>query len=297
LEELIMNKQTKVWLVLSIVLSLLALGSACSKADDTTNKNGNTGGADATATAYSGATGTITGVISFNGAPPAPKKIDTAADPVCGQKNPNLVTDDTVVTDGKLANVFVYVSEGSVEGGKKIGDYAWNPPATAVQLDQNGCHYKPHVLGIQVNQNLTITNSDATQHNIHPTPKLNPEWNQTQSAGQGPIEKKFARAETLIPVKCNQHPWMKAYIGVLKHPLFAVSAENGTFEIKGVPPGTYTVSAWREGGADGQTQKMQVTVPANGSAKADFAFGAATTSVKGSLQMMPAIEFPMLTKR
>ena len=290
-----MNKQTKVWLVLSIVLSLLALGSACSKAPETeTNKNGNAG--EATATKWTGATGTITGVISYNGPAVTPRKIDTAADPVCGQKNPNLATDDTIVTDGKLANVFLYVSEGNVEGGKKIGDYAWDTPTASVQLDQNGCHYAPHVLGIQVNQNLSVTNSDQTQHNIHPTPKLNPEWNQTQSAGQAPIEKKFARAETLIPVKCNQHPWMKAYIGVLKHPLFAVSGKDGTFTIKGVPPGTYTVSAWREGGADGKTQKMQVTVPANGSAKADFTFGTETTSIKGSLQMMPAIEFPMLSK-
>ena len=289
-----MSKQTKVWLVLSIVLSLLALGSACGggKAPDTNTPTG-----DATATAYSGPTGTITGLISFNGTPPAPKKIDTSSDAVCGQKNPNLTTEETVVKDGKLANVFVYVKEGTVEGGKKVGDYAWATPTTAVNLDQNGCHYKPHVLGVQVNQKISITNSDATQHNIHPTPKLNQEWNQTQSAGQGPLEKTFARAETLIPVKCNQHPWMKAYVGVMKHPLFAVTSEDGAFEIKGVPAGTYTVVAWKEGGANGTEKTMQVTVPASGNAKADFAFGeAATSSVKPSLQMMPAIELSMLGK-
>lgn len=290
-----MNKQTKVWLVLSIALSLLALGSACG-GDKAPPTNAPT--SDVTATAYSGPTGSISGVISFNGTPPAPKKIDTSADPVCGSKNPNLVTDDTIVKDGKLANVFVYVKEGTVEGGKKVGDYAWTTPTTAVNLDQNGCHYKPHVMGVLVNQKISITNSDTTQHNIHPTPKLNQEWNQTQSAGQGPIEKSFARAEVLIPVKCNQHPWMKAYIGVMKHPLFAVTSEDGAFEIKGVPAGTYTVVAWREGGANGTEKTMQVTVPANGAAKADFAFGeGATTSIKSSLQMMPAIEFPMLSKR
>ena len=291
-----MNKQTKVWLVLSIALSLLALGSACggSKAPET---NQPAGDAAATGAAYSGATGTINGVISFNGTPPAPKKIDTTADPVCGQKNPNLVTDDTIVKDGKLANVFVYVKEGSVEGGKKVTDFAWSTPTTAARLDQNGCHYAPHVMGVQVNQKISITNSDATQHNIHPTPKLNQEWNQTQSAGQGPIEKSFARPEVLIPVKCNQHPWMKAYIGVMRHPFFSVSNADGAFEIKGVPAGTYTVVAWREGGAAGTEKTMQVTVPGNGTAKADFAFGeGATTSVKPSLQMMPAIELPMLHK-
>jgi plastocyanin len=291
LEELIMNKQTKVWLVLSIALSLLVLASACSKSGESTTNATNTAEG---ATAYSGPTGSVSGVISFNGTAPAAKKIDTAADPVCGQANPNLTTEDTVVKDGKLANVFVYIKEGSVEGGKKIGEYAWSTPTTAVVLDQNGCHYRPHVLGIQTNQKISITNSDHTQHNIHPTPKLNQEWNQTQPNGAPPIEKSFSRAEVLIPVKCNQHPWMKAYIGVMKTPFFSVSGENGAFEIKGVPPGTYTVVAWREGGANGTEKTMQVTVPANGAAKADFAFdaGAATTSLNPSLQMMPALEIP-----
>ena len=290
-----MNKQTKVWLVLSIALSLLALGSACggAKSPDTNSANPETASAG---TPYSGPTGTISGVVSYNGTPPAPKKIDTTADAECGRKNPNLSTDDTLVKDGKLANTFVYIKEGTVEGGKKVGDYAWATPTSEVQLDQNGCHYAPHVLGIQVGQKLKVTNSDNTQHNIHPTPKLNTEWNQTQSAGAPPIEKAFTRAETLIPVKCNQHPWMKAYIGVLKHPFYSVSGTDGAYQIKGVPPGKYTIIAWREGGATGTEKPMEVTVTANGTAKADFAFGegAAASSVKPSLQMLPAIEFPTL---
>ena len=290
-----MNKQTKVWLVLSLALSLLALGSACSKTA-TETPGGNTN-ATASEAPYSGPTGTIAGVISYNGTPPAPRKIDTTADPVCGQKNPNLMTDDTIVKDGKLANTFIYIKEGTVQGGKKIGDYSWPVPPTPVKLDQNGCHYVPHVLGLQVNQKLEVVNSDQTTHNIHPTPKLNTEWNQTQSAGQAPFEKAFTRAETLIPVKCNQHPWMKSYIGVLKHPFFAVSSDTGAYEIKGVPPGTYTVIAWREGGANGEEKPMQVTVTANGSSKADFSFGgAATSSTKSSLQVLPAIEFPTIGK-
>lgn len=287
-----MNKQTKVWLVLSIALSLLALGSACGGGGN--NNNGGNANTTADLGPYTGPTGTISGVISYNGTPPAPRKIDTAADPVCGQKNPNLVTDDTIVKDGKLANTFIYIKEGTVEGGKKVGDYSWATPPAEVQLDQNGCHYAPHVLGVMVNQKLKITNSDATQHNIHPTPKLNPEWNQTQANGAPPIEKSFSRAEQLIPVKCNQHPWMKAYIGVMKHPFFSVSKDTGAYEITGVPPGTYTVVAWREGGANGEEKTMQVTVSASGSATADFSFGGATSGMKPSLQMMPAIEFPML---
>ena len=290
-----MIKQTKVWLGLSISLSL-ALASACG-GGPTNNVTPPTNAESAGSGPYSGATGTVSGVISYTGTPPAPKKIDTSADPVCGQKNPNLTTDDNVIKDGKVANVFVYIKEGTVEsGGKKVGDFTWPTPTQAVVLDQNGCHYKPHVLGVQVNQKLSITNSDQTQHNVHPTPKNNPEWNQTQAIGAAPIEKTFARAETLIPVKCNQHPWMKAYIGVMRTPFFAVSAEDGTFKISGVPAGTYTVVAWREGGGQNGTEKtMQVTVPANGDGKADFAFGeGATTSINPSLKMMPAIEFPMM---
>jgi plastocyanin len=288
-----MNKQTRVWLVLSIALSLLAMGNACSNKPE--GPASNTNGATAQKK-WDKPTGTISGVISFEGTPPAPKKIDTAADPVCGQKNPNLMTDDTVVKDGKLANVFVYVKEGTVEGGDKLADYAWDTPTTPLKLDQNGCHYVPHVMGVMVNQKIQITNSDATQHNIHWTPKNNPEWNQSQPNGAPPIEKTFGRSEVLVPVKCNQHPWMRSYIGVLKHPLFDVSKDTGAYEIKGVPPGKYTVVAWREGGAAEKT--MEVTVTANGAAKADFSFGggAATTSTSSSLQMMPAIEFPMVGK-
>jgi plastocyanin len=287
-----MKKQTKVWLVISIALCLLVLSLACK---DTPPPAGDT---TASAQPYSGPTGTVTGAISFNGTVPAAKKIDTSADPICGQRNPNLTTEDTLVKDGKLANVFIYVKEGNTASGQKFADLPWSTPATAVNLDQNGCRYKPHVMGIQTNQKLSITNSDPTQHNIHPTPKLNPEWNQTQQSGQPPIEKTFARSEVLIPVKCNQHPWMKAYIGVLKHPFYSVSAEDGTYTLKGVPAGTYTVVAWKEGGAEGTQKTMSVTVPANGSATADFAFGeAATTSTQpNSLQMMPALELPMVRK-
>lgn len=287
-------KQTKVWLMLTIALSLLVLASACGKGPETTE-----GPATPTATGKPAPTadlGTVSGVVSFNGAAPAPKKIDTAADPACGQKNPNLSTEDVVVKDGKLANAFVYIKDGAATDGTKIGDYTWPAASGSIRLDQNGCHYAPHVLGAMVNQDIEITNSDPTQHNVHFTPKNNPDWNQSQPNGAPALKHKLARAEVLVPVKCNQHPWMKAYIGVLKHPLFAVSGEDGSFTIKGVPPGTYTVAAWREGGATGTEKTMQVTVAANGAAKADFAFGeaAATASGKPGLEMMPAIEVPLV---
>jgi hypothetical protein len=300
LEELIMFKQMRVWLGLTIILSLLALGSSCSKpATNEAAPDTNSTASAGTPYKSKGDEGTVIGVIAYNGAAPAPKKIDSSADPVCGQANPNLVTEDTVVKDGKLANSFVYIKDGATADGTKITAITFPTPTDTVTLDQKGCHYVPHVIGLQANQKLRITNSDPTQHNIHPTPKSNPEWNQTQPNGAPPIEKTFARPEVLIPVKCNQHPWMKSYIGVLRHPLFAVSSGDGTYTIKGVPPGTYTVAAWFEkGGPNGTEKTMQVTVPANGSGKADFAFGEAATasSRPGGLQMMPALEVPMIGK-
>ena len=290
-----MFKQIKVWLVLTTILSLAALGASCG-GSSTTGDAPETPSATAKAYTAKGDEGTVSGAIAFNGTPPAPKKIDTSADPACGTANPNLSTEDTMVKDGKLANVFVYVKDGAAADGTKIGDYTFPTPSTAAALDQKGCQYMPHIQGILVNQKLSITNSDPTQHNVHPTPKSNPEWNQTQANGAAPIEKSFARAEVLIPVKCNQHPWMKSYVGVLKHPFFAVSGEDGTFTIKGLPPGKYTIAAWHEkGGANGTEKTMEVTVAANGTAKADFAFGdAATVSGNSGLKMMPALDLPML---
>jgi len=285
-----MKKQTIVWLVLTLVLSIVALGSSCTGGGTHKPETGGTAGP------YNGPKGTVTGVVSFNGTAPAPKKIDSSADPVCGQRNPTLETEDTVVKDGKLANVFVYIKEGTTAGGKKIGDYTWTPSTGVAKLDQNGCHYRPHVLGLQVNQKLSITNSDPTQHNIHPTPSKNPEWNQSQPNGAPPIEKTFSVSEVVIPVKCNQHPWMKSYIGVTRTPFFAVSAEDGSFTLKDVPAGTYTIGFWREGGAKGTEKTAQVKVDANGTAKADISFDAApaTTQAAGSLQVLPALDFPML---
>lgn len=289
-----LKKEMKVWLALVFVLSLLSLGSACGGGGDTTNTAEPT-----TATTEwkpTGEEGSVTGAVAYAGTAPPAKRIDSSADPVCGNANPNLMTEDTVVTDGKLANVFVYVKDGTLADGKKIADFSFAVPSQPVQLDQKGCQYQPHVLGVQANQTLRVTNSDPTQHNVHPTPRFNPEWNQTQASGAAPIERSFNRPEVLIPVKCNQHPWMKAYVGVVRHPFYAVSAEDGKFEITGLPPGTYTIAAWHEkGGPTGTEKTVQVTVPAKGSATADFSFdGSASASRRGGLEMMPALDLPML---
>ena len=287
-----MSKSARVWLGLIAAASLLSLASSCSNKGPETEET--------TGKVYkpAGNEGSVTGKISFTGAAPELKKIDTSADAQCTAKSPNLTAEDWVVKDGKLANTFVYIKDGTLADGTKVGDWSFETPKTAAILDQNGCHYHPHVLGVMVKQDINIKNSDPTTHNIHFTPKNNPDWNQSQPNGAAPLVHKLNVAEVLVPVKCNQHPWMKAYVGVMKHPFFAVSAEDGSYTIKGVPPGKYTVVAWHEGAGPGTEQKMEVTVAANGSVTADFSFGAtaALQSQPSSLPMLPAIEFPMLHK-
>jgi plastocyanin len=289
------SKSARIWLGLIVALGLLSLASSCGGNKTETNDSG---GGDKGGKAYAskGDEGSITGKVSYTGAAPEAKKIDTSADAACTSKSPNLTTEDWVIKDGKLANTYVYIKDGTLADGSKIGDYTFDTPSAAATLDQNGCHYKPHVLGVMVNQPITITNSDPTTHNIHFTPKNNPDWNQSQPNGAAPLTHKLARAEVLVPVKCNQHPWMKSYVGVTKHPFFAVSGEDGSFTIKGVPAGKYTVVAWHEGGANGTEKPMEVTVPAKGAATADFSFGANALGQPSSLPMMPAIEFPMAMK-
>jgi polysaccharide lyase family 4-like protein len=292
-----LRKRARSWLGLIAAISLLSLASSCGgpKTEDDTD-TGNQGGKAYTA---KGNEGTVSGVISYTGAPPEPKKIDTAADSQCTSKSPNLMTEEWAVKDAKVANTFVYIKEGTLTDGSKISGYTFPTPTTPVSLDQNGCHYKPHVSGVMVKQPINITNSDPTTHNIHFTPKNNPDWNQSQPNGAGPLTHKLNAPEvspSLVAVKCNQHPWMKSYMGVLKHPFFAVSAEDGTYTIKGVPPGKYTIVAWHEGGATGTEKTMEVTVAASGAAKADFSYGASAMGQPSSLQVLPAIEIPMLRR-
>jgi hypothetical protein len=125
------------------------------------------------------------------------------------------------------------------------------------------------VVGVMTGQQLVISNSDAANHNIHPVPEVNTEWNEMQSAGEAPKVRSFAKQEVMIPVKCNVHPWMRAYIGVVAHPFFAVTEDDGSFTIKGLPPGTYTIQIWHEKLG---TQELQVTVGSKESKAVDFSY-------------------------
>ena len=164
---------------------------------------------------------TVGGTVKFTGTAPKPAKIDMSQDPNCKGSN---TAENLVVSGDHLENVFVYVKEG-------LGGRTFDVPKDAVTLNQSGCKYQPHVVGVMTRQTVKIVNSDPTTHNIHPTPKDNREWNESQAPSAAPIEKSFAREEIMLPVKCNQHPWMRMFVSVVKSPFYAVTGPDGKYEI------------------------------------------------------------------
>ncbi|HEX8719141.1 MAG TPA: carboxypeptidase regulatory-like domain-containing protein [Pyrinomonadaceae bacterium] len=281
-------------------LCLLAAAAACSKSADDETDATDAGGDDSAEVALTpykptGQEGSIGGTVSFSGAPPAPKGISMDADPVCASASPDAHAEDIVVNGDKLANVLVYIREGKA-GDKSITGFQFPAQSAPATLDQRGCHYVPHVLALQTGQPFNVVNSDPTAHNVNVDARQNEKFNQGQSPGAPPIVKQFRRAETVIPVKCNQHPWMRAYVAVLQHPFYAVSDKDGRFEIKGVPAGTYTVVAWHEKYPQGITQT--VTVGAGAAATSDFSFTAQQLTAEnlegGTLRVATALELPML---
>jgi plastocyanin/predicted small lipoprotein YifL len=259
-----MNNRKLIWLFTALMI--LALVGCGKKEETTTEAPPETTTAPPPTPIDQSTVGSVTGKISFEGAKPKQQRIMMDQDPVCVQKHngPVVAEDGEVNGNGTVPNVFVYVKAGAEK-------YTFAPPADAVTLDQDGCMYKPHVLGLLAGQTLKIVSSDATTHNIHPMPKDNREWNMSQAPGAAPIEQKFARPEIMVPVKCNQHPWMRAWIGVTSNPFFAVSGSDGTFTIKGLPPGDYTIEAWT---ATFGTQDQTVTVGAKETKTVDFKFKA-----------------------
>ena len=252
-----MNTRKTVVLLALAMLALLLL-SACSKKEEPAAKAEPAATAAAPATPVDPATAaTITGTVKYPGAAPKPVKIDMSQDPAC--KGDNKV-EALVVNNGNLENAFVYVKDG-------LGSRTFDVPKEPVTLDQQVCRYHPHVLGIMAGQQLKVINSDPTTHNIHPTPKDNREWNESQAPKAAAIDKTFAREEILLPVKCNQHPWMKMYINVVKSPYYAVTDKDGKYTLKGMPPGTYTVAVVHEKLGE---QTQQITVGAKESKAADF---------------------------
>lgn len=212
--------------------------------------------------------GQIAGTVKLDGMAPKAKVIDMSKEPSCAQVHASKpATTESVVVGpaGGLANVVLYLSEGY------SGTEA--PPSQPAKLEQKGCVYVPHVVAVNVGQKLIITNDDQTSHNIHPMPKAgggNLEWNKSQLGGAPPIEVTFNQEEVAFPVKCNVHPWMRAFIAVVKGP-HAVTDDTGTFKLDNVPPGTYTVTAWQETYG---SQTAKVTVAPGKPANVDFTFKA-----------------------
>ena len=213
--------------------------------------------------------GPIEGTVHYSKTPPKPVQIDMNQDPACTLGPSNFTEQYVVGKDGGFANVFVYIKDG-------LGNKVYAAPTQPVNIDQKGCRYVPHVVGTMVGQPVRFTNSDPTMHNVHMTPTVagNQEVDISQppagsAGGRGQDERTFREPELMIPVRCNNHPWMQAFINVVANPFHAVSDTSGKYAIKGLPPGTYTVVADQEMMGE---KTATVTVPAKGTVTVDFTY-------------------------
>jgi plastocyanin len=254
-------------LALAAVIAVAIAG--CGGKEKTETNEQPVASSNATKVVDSSTAGSVTGTVTLDGKPTPAKPINMSAEPYCQKAHPSpVVPPEVIVSDkGDLANVVVYVKDG-------LGEYTFEPPKTSVALDQQGCMYDPHIIALMTGQTFEVKNDDQTTHNIHPMPKDNREWNKSQPPGATPIDETFGRAEVAIPVKCNVHPWMKSYIFVFKNPYYAITAKDGKFELKNLPPGTYTIEAWHEKyGVSDQT----VTIGAKESKPLTFTFKTAAS--------------------
>jgi hypothetical protein len=227
-------------LALALVLAAAAGAAACSDSSKSAEPSSPAAAPDAKKVDEVTAA-KITGKIVFEGTPPQNAVINMGSDPACAAGNSGPVTSESVlVDDGGLRNTFVYIKDGL---GNK---YLFDTPTEPVVLDQKGCHYIPHVVGLRTTQPLQVVNSDNTLHNVHGMPEANREFNQGQPVPGMKNSVTFNVPEVLIPFKCDVHSWMHAYIGVVSHPYFAVSGSGGKFELRTIPPGTYTIEAVHE---------------------------------------------------
>ncbi len=196
--------------------------------------------------------GDVSGKVVLEGAPGKNDVIKMNADPVCLREAKGTQTQEFFVVGegGAMQNVFVYVKDG-------LGSRTFTAPTESVKLDQKGCRYNPHVFGVMVGQSIEILNSDPTLHNIHAVPKANSEFNTAQPIQNMKTTHTFTAKEVMVPIKCDVHGWMNAYVGVLDHPYFSVSGQDGTFDLKKLPAGTYTIEAWQER-LGSQTQSVTI---------------------------------------
>lgn len=215
------------------------------------------------AAAVTAPAGVVSGKATFAGNAPKPRPVNMGTDPLCAKVATGITSERLLVgAGGGLQNVFVYVKDGL--GGRK-----YPAPKTPVNLDQKACRYIPHVFGIQVGQPLRVTNSDDTLHNVHWVPKVNDEVNFSQPRKTPPVTKTFPKPEIGVIIRCDVHGWMNGYAAVVEHPFYAVTGADGSFQIKGLPAGSYTVEAWHEMLG---TQTGKLTVDAKGTGSVAFSF-------------------------
>ncbi len=214
--------------------------------------------------------GAVTGVVTFSGKQPERLQIDMSQDPVCSMTGGENEAEQYVVHGGKLANVYVYVKSGPAAAMHA----APSGPLMPVVLDQKGCRYTPHVVAVMRGGAVEFRNSDSTMHNIHTMPTVvgNEVIDVSQGPKGAPQVRRFDNAEVMMPVRCNNHPWMNAFINISATPFFAVTAADGSFTLSGLPAGEYTLGFAHEKMGE---KTAQVTVTAHGMAKAGVAFSAA----------------------
>jgi plastocyanin len=237
---------------------------ACGGKDEAASSNEGT----QAATQASGPQGnaSVNGTVSFTGTAPANPTIDMSEEAACKAKHSGAITDpQVVVKDGKVGNVFVYVKSGLPAGA------TYSPPSESAVIDQDGCLYKPRVVGVMAGQNIDIKNSDPVLHNIKAVPKTNRGFNISQPTAGMVSKRKFDQPEQMVPLQCNVHSWMHASVGVMSHPYFATTSDDGKFEIKGLPAGTYEIEAWHEKLGP---KTMTVTVGEGETKTADFSYTA-----------------------
>jgi plastocyanin len=211
------------------------------------------------------AASSVTGTVTFEGKAPALRPLAMDADPACAKKHKGPVPNEMLAlgSGNTMGNIMVWVSKG-LPAGK-----TWPAPSTPVTLDQKGCVYVPHVMGIMVGQQYRILNSDGVLHNIHTLPKVNPSFNKGMPPTMKETTTKFDKPEAVFHIKCDVHPWMSAYVAVFNHPFFSVTGTDGKFTISGLDPGTYEITAWHEKLG---TRTASVTVGANDKKTQDFKF-------------------------
>lgn len=216
-------------------------------------------------------TGTITGEVRFEGAVPAMTEIRFGGFAECAAAHQGPVdTGDVLVRDGKVENAFVWVKSG-------LGDRVFVVPDEPVVIDQVGCLYRPRVAGAQVGQLVRFLNDDPLLHNVHGTPKRSSPWNVSLARRGAEREIRVNAPEIMVSVRCDLHPWMQGWLGVVDHPYFAVTGANGSFTLKNVPPGDYTVGAWHERFG---TREANVTLAPTGTAEATFTFGGGSSPAR-----------------